>query len=477
MDTTTNTPTERDTRRIGRPSTPSRRRPGCSGSTGDDLPRDPRRRLPRGPGAVPLRHPRRRGRADGRAGRRDRRVRGRRRDRDRPTHRPRGRPRDRRSADEPQRRQRRPTCERAGRGELDDLAAVPDEVLSRPRRPPRDVPVGGHLRGPAGHGPARDRRTGTLAARLCAGCPVQRECLELELRTAGAETVGRVGRAERGRPPRPARRRGRPPRTAAAVAVTNRTEVSSDERVHGDRRSGAGGAGRVPGVVLVAVAGRVLLAAAVIAGIQWLVIHYLASNATLVWVVLGVPALLAGYTLADALTGSTGLGSVLRRRRRRWSAMSADRHPTTPGTAPHRRNGRAGQAAVAAVAARGRDRAGPGAGRGRRVLLRDQAAARGPRRSTRLRAPGTVLRWLVRNSVLYPLTGAWVLARRVVGGAHQRPLRTADARRRSGRGPGAADRLGAPRRAGPRTAPPAPDGLDHRAPRARPHRRRAAVCG
>jgi WhiB family redox-sensing transcriptional regulator len=29
-----------------------------------------------------------------------------------------------------------------------------------------------------------------LAWRLCAGCPVQDECLELELRQAGAETVG-----------------------------------------------------------------------------------------------------------------------------------------------------------------------------------------------------------------------------------------------------------------------------------------------
>jgi WhiB family redox-sensing transcriptional regulator len=29
-----------------------------------------------------------------------------------------------------------------------------------------------------------------LAARMCAGCPVQRECLELELRTDGAETAG-----------------------------------------------------------------------------------------------------------------------------------------------------------------------------------------------------------------------------------------------------------------------------------------------
>jgi hypothetical protein len=69
-------------------------------------------------------------------------------------------------------------------------------------------------------------------------------------------------------------------------------------------------------VVLIAVAGRVLLAAAVIVGIQWAVIHYLSANATLVWVVLAVPALLAGYTLADALTGSTGLSSTARRRRR-----------------------------------------------------------------------------------------------------------------------------------------------------------------
>ena len=68
-------------------------------------------------------------------------------------------------------------------------------------------------------------------------------------------------------------------------------------------------------IVLVAVVGRVLLAAAVIASTQWLVIHYLASNVTLVWVALGVPALLAGYTLADALTGSIGLGSSLRKRR------------------------------------------------------------------------------------------------------------------------------------------------------------------
>jgi hypothetical protein len=68
-------------------------------------------------------------------------------------------------------------------------------------------------------------------------------------------------------------------------------------------------------VVLVAVAGRVLLAAAVIAGAQWAVITYWPQNTTLVFVALGVPALLAGYTLADALTGSTGLGTGSRHRR------------------------------------------------------------------------------------------------------------------------------------------------------------------
>ena len=76
-------------------------------------------------------------------------------------------------------------------------------------------------------------------------------------------------------------------------------------------------------VVLVAVAGRVLLAAAVIAGAQWTVITYWPQNTTLVLVVLVVPALLAGYTLADALTGSTGLGTA-GPSSRRDPAMSAE---------------------------------------------------------------------------------------------------------------------------------------------------------
>jgi WhiB family transcriptional regulator, redox-sensing transcriptional regulator len=73
--------------------------------------------------------------------------------------------------------------------ELDRLAGVSDEVLSEQ--------VAEHGRcmweissgdppGWSGQGTA-DRE---LAARLCAGCPVRAECLEFELRTAGADTVG-----------------------------------------------------------------------------------------------------------------------------------------------------------------------------------------------------------------------------------------------------------------------------------------------
>ncbi len=73
--------------------------------------------------------------------------------------------------------------------ELDVLAAVPDEVLAD------QVAERGRCLWEITHG---DPPTWTgagppdreLAARLCAGCPVRRECLELELRVAGAETVG-----------------------------------------------------------------------------------------------------------------------------------------------------------------------------------------------------------------------------------------------------------------------------------------------
>jgi len=73
--------------------------------------------------------------------------------------------------------------------ELDSLAVVPDDVLAR------QVAVHGRClweitRGDLPEWSGRGRPDRDLAARLCAGCPVQRECLEFELRTAGAETVG-----------------------------------------------------------------------------------------------------------------------------------------------------------------------------------------------------------------------------------------------------------------------------------------------
>jgi WhiB family redox-sensing transcriptional regulator len=73
--------------------------------------------------------------------------------------------------------------------ELDSLAAVPDEVLSdlvaRHGLCLWEISSGDP---PAWSGErAPDRE---LAARLCAGCPVRRECLEFGLRTAGANTVG-----------------------------------------------------------------------------------------------------------------------------------------------------------------------------------------------------------------------------------------------------------------------------------------------
>jgi hypothetical protein len=55
------------------------------------------------------------------------------------------------------------------------------------------------------------------------------------------------------------------------------------------------------GTTAVSLIGRVLMIALVIVGVQWLVITH-PSNHTLLWVVLGLPALLASYTLTKALT-------------------------------------------------------------------------------------------------------------------------------------------------------------------------------
>ncbi len=55
------------------------------------------------------------------------------------------------------------------------------------------------------------------------------------------------------------------------------------------------------GTTAVSLIGRMLMTALVIVGGQWLVITH-PSNKTLLWVVLGIPALLASYTLTKALT-------------------------------------------------------------------------------------------------------------------------------------------------------------------------------
>jgi hypothetical protein len=55
------------------------------------------------------------------------------------------------------------------------------------------------------------------------------------------------------------------------------------------------------GTSAVSLLGRVVTTALVIVGVQWLVITH-PSNQTLLWGVLGLPALLASYTLTKALT-------------------------------------------------------------------------------------------------------------------------------------------------------------------------------
>jgi hypothetical protein len=52
---------------------------------------------------------------------------------------------------------------------------------------------------------------------------------------------------------------------------------------------------------VVSLAGQVLVTAGVIVGAQWLVITYVLGS-TLFWVVLALPALIAGYVLTKALT-------------------------------------------------------------------------------------------------------------------------------------------------------------------------------
>ena len=69
----------------------------------------------------------------------------------------------------------------------------------------------------------------------------------------------------------------------------------------GTRRARAAAEIARVGTSPISLLGRVLATALVIVGIQWLVITH-PSNHTLLWVVLGFPALLASYTLTRALT-------------------------------------------------------------------------------------------------------------------------------------------------------------------------------
>ena len=73
--------------------------------------------------------------------------------------------------------------------ELDELAAVPTEVLAdwvtARGRCLWETTLGDPPEWTGSDEPDRE-----LASRLCAGCPVRTECLEFELRLGGAQTVG-----------------------------------------------------------------------------------------------------------------------------------------------------------------------------------------------------------------------------------------------------------------------------------------------
>lgn len=74
-------------------------------------------------------------------------------------------------------------------GELDELAAVPTEVLTD-RVSARGRCLWETTFGEPPGWTGQDEPDRELATRLCAGCPVPGECLEFELRLGGAQTVG-----------------------------------------------------------------------------------------------------------------------------------------------------------------------------------------------------------------------------------------------------------------------------------------------
>ncbi len=83
----------------------------------------------------------------------------------------------------------------------------------------------------------------------------------------------------------------------------------------GTRRARRAAEAARAGSRVVSLAGRVLLTAALIVGVQWIVITY-AAGSSLFWVALAVPALIAGHVLTRALT-VTSLDTMRRRGERR----------------------------------------------------------------------------------------------------------------------------------------------------------------
>ncbi|MCE7009043.1 hypothetical protein LWC34_40465 [Kibdelosporangium philippinense] len=71
------------------------------------------------------------------------------------------------------------------------------------------------------------------------------------------------------------------------------------------RRARAAATAARAGARLLSLAGRVLFTAALIVGVQWIVIVYAASNKWLLLAALGFPALFASYALTRALTVTT----------------------------------------------------------------------------------------------------------------------------------------------------------------------------
>lgn len=69
----------------------------------------------------------------------------------------------------------------------------------------------------------------------------------------------------------------------------------------GSRKAKAAADAARAGARLLSLTGRVVVTAAAIVGVQWLVITH-GRDTTLMWVVLGLPALFAAYTLTKALT-------------------------------------------------------------------------------------------------------------------------------------------------------------------------------